>query len=119
MNSHKKDIVFLLLSVFKKRGGSFPLAICVLIYQLAFNKQVGGGTSTYARRRRAVSIGRCHRCYRVYPPPYFGTKCDNKTCAPGLSYNVKVENFIRWGVTEVIPQRAKNKTSEVFRIKPN
>nr|WAM65120.1 nucleic acid binding protein [Ligustrum virus A] len=119
MDKHKQAIVFLLLSVFRSRGGQFPLGICVLIYQLAFNKQVGGGTSSYARRRRAVSIGRCHRCYRVYPPPYFGKRCDNKTCVPGLSYNVKVENFIRWGVTEVIPHRASKTFRSEFRIKPN
>lgn len=119
MGSHKQEVVFLLLSVFRRHGGACPLGICVLIYQLAFNKSVGRGTSSYARRRRAISIGRCHRCFRVYPPPYFGKRCNNKTCVPGLSYNVKVENFIRWGVTEVIPHEQKKKSNEVFRIKPN
>lgn len=69
---------------------------------------VGRGVSTYARRRRARSIGRCERCYRVYPPLWFSKKCDNRTCVPGISYNVKVHDYIRWGVTEVIPHPGYN-----------
>jgi hypothetical protein len=63
---------------------------------------VGNGRSRYARRRRARSIGRCERCYRVYPP-IIESKCDNRTCVPGISFNIKVANYIRCGVTEVIP----------------
>ncbi|AHN84516.1 nucleic acid binding protein [Gaillardia latent virus] len=104
----KSEVMFLLLSKFLERGSAAPLPIVFSIYVRAFNKRVGNGTSAYARRRRAVSIGRCHRCYRVYPPLWFSKKCDNRTCVPGISFNHKVQNYILWGVTEVIPHPGYN-----------
>ena len=57
------------------------------------------GASSYARARRARSIGRCPRCYRCNPGFYFTKNCDAKTCVPGISYNDKVKAFIVDGVT--------------------
>ncbi|AAQ19968.1 11 kDa protein [Cole latent virus] len=65
---------------------------------------INRGRSTYARKRRAAFLGRCHRCYRVWPPISY-SRCDNKTCVPGMSYNERVARFIVDGVTEVIPRR--------------
>ncbi|AEQ35305.1 nucleic acid binding protein [Mirabilis jalapa mottle virus] len=82
----RRDIIMLLLAV-------FPIDVCVIIARLATPIEVGRGRSSYARRRRAISIGRCERCFRVYPP-VCNSKCDNSTCVPGLSYNERVANFI-------------------------
>nr|QCY49524.1 nucleic acid binding protein [Shallot latent virus] len=57
------------------------------------------GASSYARARRAKSIGRCPRCFRCSPGFYFTKNCDTKTCVPGISYNEKVKSFIVDGVT--------------------
>nr|UVA86898.1 RNA binding protein [Cole mild mosaic virus] len=62
------------------------------------------GRSSYARKRRAASIGRCHRCFRLWPPISY-SRCDNRTCVPGMSYNERVAAFITGGVTAVIPRR--------------
>ncbi|AAZ15111.1 nucleic acid binding protein [Hippeastrum latent virus] len=87
---------------FNKRGEHhIPLAI--YIAKRVGPPLVSTGTSTYARRRRAASIGRCHRCYRVYPPFWWTTRCDNKTCVPGISYKAEVESYVKWGVAEAIP----------------
>jgi len=79
-----------------------PRDVCSVILRMTSSHVVGHGKSRYARRRRAKSIGRCERCYRVFPPTYM-SKCDNKTCVPGISSNQKVVNYINHGVTEVIP----------------
>nr|AAA85904.1 16 kDa protein [Lily symptomless virus] len=81
---------------------AFPRDICRDILRRTSSHIVGLGRSRYASRRRALQIGRCERCYRVYPP-VCGSKCDNKTCRPGLSINTNVANYIDHGVTEVIP----------------
>lgn len=95
---NKYRIIMLLCAKFASRGGCIPIPIIVHIYMRAgFEKQVGHGTSKYARRRRAISIGRCERCYRVYPPLWFSKKCDNRTCVPGISSNERVVNFIKYG----------------------
>lgn len=52
------------------------------------------GESKYARRRRAKSIARCPRCARVSPGFYFTTRCDGKTCRPGLSARPDLLEFI-------------------------
>jgi len=108
MNGKRCKIIFLLLSKFLTHG-EFPLALCVHIYNKSNPFVCGKGTSSYARRRRAASIGRCVRCYRVSPPlnPTY-SRCDGVRCVPGISYNLKVENYIRWGVTEVIPHPGYN-----------
>ncbi|ACL01039.1 nucleic acid binding protein [Kalanchoe latent virus] len=93
--SWKKAVIF---SLYNK----LPLCLCVHIMRRASSRCVGTGRSTYARRRRAISIGRCERCYRCYPP-ICNSKCDNKTCFPGISSNEKIVNFIRYGATTVIP----------------
>ncbi|UXX34126.1 cysteine-rich protein [Stevia carlavirus 1] len=96
--SDKGKVILILCNVFAERGPAVPLPIVVNIYKRAgFLKVVGNGTSTYARRRRAYSIGRCERCYRVYPPLWFSKKCDNRTCVPGISSNMKVVNYIKYG----------------------
>lgn len=80
----------------------FPRDVCSVILRRTSSHVVGCGKSRYARRRRAKSIGRCERCYRVFPPTYM-SKCDNRTCRPGISSNQRVVNYIEHGVTEVIP----------------
>jgi hypothetical protein len=105
MEQHDQRRFLALISVCSKFGLS-DLSVVLII----FNKcpwSVGNGKSRYARRRRARSIGRCERCYRVYPP-IMESKCDNRTCKPGISFNIKVANFIRCGVTEVIPHPGFN-----------
>ncbi|QYF50252.1 MAG: nucleic acid binding protein [Xinjiang sediment betaflexivirus 1] len=57
------------------------------------------GCSSYAKKRRANKIGRCVRCYRVVPKFYFTKRCDQKTCVPGVSFNLKVMNYINYGVS--------------------
>nr|ACM41723.1 putative nucleic acid binding protein [Sedum latent virus] len=76
--------------------------VCVLIACKISNRVVGCGMSSYARRRRAKSIRRCERCFRIYPP-VCNSKCNNRTCKPGLSSNQKVVTYIKYGVTETIP----------------
>nr|UOF93308.1 nucleic acid binding protein [Helenium virus S] len=105
---NKANVVLSLCSMFVSRGNCIPIPIVFNIYMRAFPKLVGRGTSTYAKRRRARSILRCERCYRVYPPLPFSKKCDNRTCVPGISHNIKVADFIKWGVTEVIPHPGFN-----------
>nr|QUP51760.1 nucleic acid-binding protein [Ligustrum necrotic ringspot virus] len=78
-------------------------ALCPEIINRSPGLVLGSGKSSYARRRRAKSIGRCERCYRVYPP-ICNSKCDNTTCVPGISPNQDVVNYIKHGVTEVIPR---------------
>nr|QQG34558.1 NABP [Tagetes carlavirus 1] len=93
----KFKIMIVLCNMFASRGNSIPIHIVVDIYMRAmFDKRVGHGLSKYARRRRAVAIGRCERCYRVYPGG-LSKKCDNRTCVPGISSNEKVVNFIKFG----------------------
>nr|UZG77124.1 nucleic acid-binding protein [Cowpea mild mottle virus] len=80
-----------------KLNKDLPFDVCMLIAIKAGPTSLYSGSSSYARRRRAKLIGRCHRCYRVYPGFYFTTRCDNTTCVPGLSYKRWVESFIRFG----------------------
>lgn len=82
--------------------GLYDINVCLKIYRLADVRNVGQGKSKYARRRRAKSIGRCERCYRVYPP-ICNSRCDNKTCRPSLFPKPAVVKYIEEGVTEVIP----------------
>uniref|UniRef100_A0AAU6WJ03 RNA silencing suppressor n=1 Tax=Pitahaya virus E TaxID=3144105 RepID=A0AAU6WJ03_9VIRU len=82
--------------------GVCDINVCLKIFRLANIRNVGQGKSKYARRRRAKSIGRCERCYRVFPP-ICNSKCDNKTCVPGMFPNMAVVKFIEEGVTEVMP----------------
>nr|QJZ28446.1 nucleic acid binding protein [Ilex cornuta carlavirus] len=74
---------------------------CVDVINIIVNKIVceSAGASSYARARRAKSIGRCPRCFRCSPGFYFTKNCDTKTCFPGISYNEKVKAFIVDGVT--------------------
>ena len=74
-----------------------PFDLCVSIALRAGPTKLYVGKSSYARRRRAKLIGRCHRCYRVSPGFYFTTRCDGVTCVPGISYKVWVKNFIKFG----------------------
>jgi hypothetical protein len=74
---------------------------CVDVINIIVNKIVreSAGATSYARARRAKSIGRCPRCFRCSPGFYFTKNCDTKTCFPGISYNEKVKGFIVNGVT--------------------
>lgn len=83
--------------------GKSNLDVCYLIIRKTKDHIPGLGKSSYARRRRAAKVGRCHRCYRVTPGFYYTTRCDGKTCVPGISFNEKIETYVRTGVTEVIP----------------
>nr|WBW48286.1 cysteine-rich protein [Chrysanthemum virus R]WBW48292.1 cysteine-rich protein [Chrysanthemum virus R] len=83
--------------------GESNLDVCYLIIRKTRDYIPGLGKSSYARRRRAAAVGRCPRCYRVTPGFYYTTRCDGKTCVPGISYNEKIETYVRTGVTEVIP----------------
>nr|UZP17033.1 ORF5 [Blueberry scorch virus] len=85
----------------------YDIGVCLHILNKVQPREIGKGQSSYARKRRAKSIGRCERCFRVFPP-IGASKCDNRTCVPGISYNEKVANFIRYGVTEVIPHPGFN-----------
>ncbi|ALY33534.1 nucleic acid binding protein [Elderberry carlavirus E] len=80
-----------------------PMDLCVYILSKSKPPLCTGGSSTYARKRRARKIGRCWRCFRV-SPPIFSSKCNGSTCEPGISYNWRVAEFINRGVTEVIPR---------------
>nr|AAY33743.1 11K protein [Potato virus S] len=89
----KADRLAMLLLCVYRLGYVLPVEVCVNIISLSAGP-VSGGRSTYARKRRARSIGRCWRCHRVYPP-ICNSKCDNRTCRPGISQNYKVVTFIR------------------------
>ena len=56
------------------------------------------GISKFSKARRAKSIARCPRCYRVSPGFYYTTRCDGVTCVPGISTNYKVQEFIERGI---------------------
>nr|CAI51665.1 hypothetical protein [Chrysanthemum virus B] len=102
-------VKMLILRKFVEQGNVCPIHLCVDIYKRAFPRSVNKGRSSYARRRRALELGRCHRCYRVYPPLFPEiSRCDNRTCVPGIAYNSKVRDYILWGVTEVIPHPGYN-----------
>nr|QBL75481.1 NABP [Potato virus M] len=99
---HLNRVALLVTHAIYLHSGSYVFDIAHSIASCA-GRPVGGGRSKYARRRRAVSMGRCYRCYRLWPPTVFTTRCDNKNCVPGISYNVRVAQEIEEGVTEVIP----------------
>nr|AMR70498.1 11 kDa protein [Potato virus S] len=89
----KAERLSMLLMCVNRLGYVLPVEVCVYVISLSAGP-VSKGRSTYACKRRARSIGRCWRCYRVYPP-ICNSKCDNKTCRPGISSNLKVVTFIR------------------------
>ncbi|BAB56119.1 11K [Carlavirus latensaconiti] len=99
-----REVALLLYADFINKCGRAEFALCVDI-ALASARPVGGGTSSYARKRRAKAMGRCHRCFRVWPPTYFTKRCDGINCRPGISHNLSVERRIKLGVTAVIPSR--------------
>jgi len=106
MGDHRAKRLLALINVCASFG-VYDVSLCVHIINRSSGLTLGNGKSSYARRRRAKSIGRCERCYRVFPP-VCNSKCDNKTCRPGMSQNRKVVDFIRYGVTEVIPHPGFN-----------
>ncbi|AEP83731.1 nucleic acid binding protein [Cucumber vein-clearing virus] len=89
-----------------KINAELPFDICLLISELNVRSRLNVGTSSFARKRRALQLGRCHRCYRVSPKFYFTRKCDGKTCVPGIGYRRDIEILIK-GVTSVIPNKSK------------
>ncbi|AIZ76630.1 nucleic acid binding protein [Elderberry carlavirus C] len=100
MGSDRLSTMYLVLWKLKNVGS---IDLCVLILSLSKPPlTLGGGSSSYAKKRRAAKIGRCWRCFRVVPPPYH-SKCDGRTCRPGISYRWEIALYISRGVTEVIP----------------
>ncbi|QIJ97077.1 Nucleic acid binding protein [Papaya mild mottle associated virus] len=99
-----EDRIAILLNIVSLRlGKHLDMGLCLRIASLCNKSRLNIGTSTYARKRRAKQIGRCYRCYRVCPGFSFTTRCDGKTCYPGISTNQKVVDYIL-GVTSVIPR---------------
>ncbi|QCY49487.1 nucleic acid binding protein [Shallot virus S] len=94
----RRTYVRLLVRVFKLHTS----LDCLDVINIIVNKVCEGtpGASKYAITRRAVSVGRCARCYRCVPGFYFTKRCDQKTCKPGISYNAAVASFITDGVTK-------------------
>nr|URX65514.1 nucleic acid binding protein [Cowpea mild mottle virus] len=97
MLGYKRLSVILYLCL-KRCGVNLPFDLCVLISIRVDPCQVGGGKSSYAKKRRAATIGRCHRCYRVNPKFYFTKKCDGVKCVPGINHKLWVEEFIKNGI---------------------
>ncbi len=105
MDQHDQRRLLALIKVCRSFN-LYDVGVCIHILNKVPPREVGNGCSSYAAKRRAKSIGRCERCYRVFP--IGASKCYNRTCVPGISYNEKVANFIRCGVTEVIPHPGFN-----------
>lgn len=96
MLGYKRLAVMLSLCL-NKVGCPLPFDLCVLIALKCNPSRINYGKSSYAKRRRAKAIGRCHRCYRVKPGFYFTKRCDGVTCVPGVTHNCWVEDFIKNG----------------------
>nr|WBK28943.1 nucleic acid binding protein [Cowpea mild mottle virus] len=95
-----KRIAILISLCSNKINKSLPFDLCVLIALRAGPTCIGSGRSSYARRRRAKAIGRCHRCFRVNPKFYFTKRCDGVNCVPGLNYKIWVKDFILFGLKD-------------------
>ncbi|QYF50270.1 MAG: nucleic acid binding protein [Beijing sediment betaflexivirus] len=92
---------FALLKAFNELASS-PMGhvdVCLdIILMCDFSEISHGGKSNYARRRRAKSLDRCARCFRILPSRGgLSTKCDQKNCRAGISGNLKRIEYIRWG----------------------
>ncbi len=87
-------VACILYLCFYKYCGSCNISICVKIARAGDIHTVGQGRSSYARRRRAIALGRCHRCYRVVPPISPLSRCNGSTCRPGLSVNERIVSLI-------------------------
>lgn len=96
-------LAILIYLIFRRMGKHADIGLCLHVSSFCNKSRLNIGTSTYARKRRAKQISRCYRCYRVRPGFYFTTRCDGKTCYPGISTNQKVVDYIL-GVTSVIPK---------------
>nr|QCI34295.1 11K [Jasmine virus C] len=99
---YELEVALVINRVFQARG-VHNLALALYISKKAVGPCLNNGRSTYARRRRARSISRCYRCYRVYPPLSGNTRCNGRTCFPGINYRVDVEEYIKFGVAAAIP----------------
>ncbi|QYF50264.1 MAG: nucleic acid binding protein [Hainan betaflexivirus] len=93
-----KIVAVTLVIAASKLGRVLPFDVALYIAFRLNKNRVLTGRSSYARRRRAKSIGRCHRCFRVSPKFYFTTRCDGKTCVPSFNYNVWACEFIKYGL---------------------
>nr|WBK28944.1 nucleic acid binding protein [Cowpea mild mottle virus] len=93
-----KRIAIIISLCSRSLNKSLPFDLCVLIALRAGPSCLGSGRSSYARRRRAKAIGRCHRCYRVNPKFYFTKRCNGFDCEPGLNYKIWVKDFILYGL---------------------
>ena len=93
-----KQIAIFVCLVGRRLGYELQFELCVLISLKAGPARLGTGRSSYARKRRAKMIGRCHLCYRVNPKFYFTKRCNGVNCKPGLNHPGWVEDFIRYGV---------------------
>lgn len=99
MRTSDKPAIYLLLSTMFSRVNNSRVPHDVVLHIMKLSEGVfwGAGRSSYARRRRAKAISRCHRCYRVLPKMYCNTRCNGTTCIAAISHNQKVEAFIKWG----------------------
>ncbi|ACM46002.1 putative nucleic acid binding protein [Helleborus mosaic virus] len=94
--------VISLIMAFNKKATSPDGSVCDLALRIiSMSPYVPNepkcGTSTFAKKRRAKAIGRCHRCYRVAPGFYFTKNCDGYTCKPPISVNSEVRDYILLG----------------------
>lgn len=102
MKRGQEKRLFLLLKSFYETCGDVcvPFDVVYNIISLPVVCVNKPGLSSYARKRRALKLGKCFRCYRVLPSlGGLSTKCDSVTCRPGISGNSKAINFIKWGVS--------------------
>lgn len=86
--------------VFLNKCGFFPFHVINKIVDLTIKSEfdyISFGKSSFAKRRRAKVMGRCHRCYRVSPRFYFTRRCDGITCVPGINSRVDIEFAIKTG----------------------
>ena len=96
------DVAVCIKLVSMRLSKDLDFNVCLAIAELNVKCRLNKGTSSYARRRRAQQLGRCHRCYRVCPKFYFTRRCDGQTCTPAIGYRRDIEMLIK-GVTLVRP----------------
>ncbi|ACA05831.1 11 kDa protein [Potato latent virus] len=96
ISHYEAKLLAVSLAMYKFTGRCEP-AVALNIVNKACN--VGMGKSSFARRRRAALLGRCHRCFRTS----MATRCNGVTCYPGIGAKPKIEMFIKYGVSELKP----------------
>lgn len=79
---------------------AYYIDIARLIIKLS-DKDRQQGKSSFAKRRRAKALGRCHRCYRVAPGFYHTTRCNGIDCTDTFGTRDKYRNQIVYGQRKV------------------